>query len=693
VTTNGIVYEWVGQGGDYEPFRQLEGPQLRQIFSVNAQVKLLGNLTYYTEVGTSMQNENRFSTEEINRSAPMYVNRLRLGNLRYGDNLAISGYLSHEYKGKDFAFFDPVREVEFDRNWNIDSMERSFEQRIGGGLGLEYEQAGKLQYDINHIERTHQRGVRQQASMLIDGDRFPSIDMEGSYLISSNSLNNQTTDWVKLRGGASYAIPVKSVRLTPYYQFSVENKQELDTHTEAFLNGSIAFSEHEPGIRFVVSERLTVSGSVGERLDYGVLNGTLQKQYQTLSRNADLAYDFGNVWTNRTRVAHQIRTTQASFAEQSDERIQGLALRTDNNMSLFRNLVQGTLIYDVSTQSRSVLQESYLEVGPEFGQYVWRDLNNDGIKQFDEFFAETTPNEGQYIRQMLPTDELLPVIVMTGSTTLRVDPTRSVSRTGNSVLSRWILTNTAYETRFSISEQSRTKNQEDIYLLKPSAFLSDETTLSGRYSWLQRMDLLKGSRRYDLRVEHEINEHLSEFTAGSEYSKSVVSFADMSMFYSEARRIESRFGWRYMYNSSDQIVSRNYDIRGWFIQSGLDIQPNSGIQLDIKVRYSSLEDRSQLENVALKAYQIEQRGTMSVTKNLNIQYRIEYRNMNLTGVPSPLGEFEITEGAGRGNSWLWSGRMLWRSSTNVRTTLTYDGRTGVGIEPVHTIRIAASATF
>ncbi|HET8865713.1 MAG TPA: hypothetical protein VFM80_08430 [Gracilimonas sp.] len=57
-----------------------------------------------------------------------------------------------------------------------------------------------------------------------------------------------------------------------------------------------------------------------------------------------------------------------------------------------------------------MLQETYIEAGPEIGQYTWDVIKNDGVRQIDEFFLEVSLNEGAFIRQYLPADELLPVI-------------------------------------------------------------------------------------------------------------------------------------------------------------------------------------------------------------------------------------------------------------------------------------------
>ena len=44
-------------------------------------------------------------------------------------------------------------------------------------------------------------------------------------------------------------------------------------------------------------------------------------------------------------------------------------------------------------------------VGPELGQYVWIDDNQDLLQQITEFYPELSSNEGEYIKRLIPGDD------------------------------------------------------------------------------------------------------------------------------------------------------------------------------------------------------------------------------------------------------------------------------------------------
>ncbi|HBQ59206.1 MAG TPA: hypothetical protein DD671_06175, partial [Balneolaceae bacterium] len=99
-----------------------------------------------------------------------------------------------------------------------------------------------------------------------------------------------------------------------------------------------------------------------------------------------------------------------AFVSEGNQNRKGVLVRSVTNFVSENRLVEGEFFYEANTRRQALLQESYIEVGPEIGQYVWDDLNEDGVQQVDEFFQEVSSNEGTFIRQFLPSDDLLPAV-------------------------------------------------------------------------------------------------------------------------------------------------------------------------------------------------------------------------------------------------------------------------------------------
>ena len=142
-----------------------------------------------------------------------------------------------------------------------------------------------------------------------------------------------------------------------------------------------------------------------------------------------------------------------------------------------------------------MLQEAYIEVGPELGQYVWIDSNDDGVQQIDEFFPELSPNEGIFVRQYLPSDNLFPVIDLKARLRNELKPLKFL---GDNEPIDHFLSNIQLRSRFDISENSTTEELSDIYLLKLKKFRNDSTTLQGRLIWEKELDMFPEYKSMDV---------------------------------------------------------------------------------------------------------------------------------------------------------------------------------------------------
>ena len=67
--------------------------------------------------------------------------------------------------------------------------------------------------------------------------------------------------------------------------------------------------------------------------------------------------------------------------------------------------------------------------------------------------------------------------------------------------------------------------------------------------------------------------------------------------------------------------------------------------------------------------------------------------MQLNGDTNAVGNFELTEGAGRGGNVIWSLSSSYRVSNLIRLNLMYDGRTVEDRPTIHTAKLTLKATF
>lgn len=713
---NGIIYEWVGAGnGDYEPFRQLTGPTETNILAVRAKTSPFRNVRIYSEWGGSSTDPNRLSP--LTRQSRDYMSNsgITIDSLDvYFGMVEIAAI--YEYKGKDFRFFDRVRDAEFDRSWGLITGLQSgsqFTQRslttspaqqlfesdehLSSVRGrFRFLEGSSVEYSWQQLLRDDRTGRRQGFVLGIDEIGVPSIRFNWGGLDSKSDHYNLRHELIDMSGSIGYAFVHRDLIWTTGFRMDMDRSVEealIPVPDDDRIFPSYDHREWSPWIQ-VHSERLgQLQLSLAVRDEKESLQGTLSPAYSILTPSFQYVHQLGKDWSfqTQTRMAYQWSRPHNQFSEVTGAtEVKGASFRSSNEFVAARNFIRTGLLYDVSTESRPLMQETYLEVGPEFGQYVWIDINNDGIRQIEEFFPEQNPNEGTYIRQFIPGDEVLPVVSLRTRFTSRIDPRAlSIVRDGGSPF-MWLLGQLHYITTLDIREQSNTEDRLNIYLVRPGALMNDETTISGQVSWNQEIQLARRSRDWDIRVRRDQRSHTDRRFTGLEKGNILLRALQIEYNFDEAWTLSSSLRLLDKKLESEMAFGRNYDISGWEIEPGLRLLTSSGSLFNLTTLYGSRDETS---GAGIGLFKMSLDGSLLFKPGMQFLFRGEFRSMNLSGELPMSTIFELTDGAGGGRSTLWNAGFRIRNSDWVQSEIQYNGRTIRGRSPLQNIRITVTATF
>ncbi|MEN9839361.1 MAG: hypothetical protein RL177_840, partial [Bacteroidota bacterium] len=477
--SNAVVYRWVGPGqGDYEPFRTLIAPREQQLIGTRMALKLSETATFESEWMMSALDKNRLSGRDDGDNLDM---GWRAGLALTG---RLSGTLEHRTIGRNVVFFDRVRDVEFDRRWNLPQTASGQETLNDADLSFDVSRDTRIRAAGGRLTRGTFESVRAGFGLRSAEPGWPELTTDADW--TASDLGRYGT----FHGEARYRAP-----LTPVLRWDSELREaDLDTR----------YAELTPGVQLVSGRWLSAGLFRSARTDHQRGVGSYVRSAQATTWEAELSLD-PKRWV---RSENRIVLRNRSFATDPtsgvlDETSRGVAFRSETDLRSPGRRVELRLMHSVSTESRSLLDETYVDVGPELGQFVWLDLNNDGVKQVDEFFPETTPNEGLYVRQFRPTDEVIPMVSLDTRLQWAIDPQRFGAR---------------YTGSLDLREQNRTQSPSDILLFRPSAFLNDSTTVNGRVRLLQELDLFRNRADVSVRLTADVSRGLLRQFLGLERS-------------------------------------------------------------------------------------------------------------------------------------------------------------------------------
>ncbi len=652
--TNAAVYRWVGPGqGDHEPFRILTAPREHQILGTRMSFSLTENILWESEWMMSAVDKNRYSPLDDDDNLDMgWRTAMRLQG-------RLSGRLEHRKIGRNVVFFDRVRDVEFDRNWNLPLASAGEETLNDADLRYELSENSGLGISGGRLTRGSFESSRAAFRLRTAEPGLPEITTDADWSSSTLGLA------ARFNGEALFRAAI-----TPMFRWDSEWREAAE---------NLRYLEWMPGARIEPTKWLRAEVFRSFRTDDRRETDRYLRSAESTTWEGEFTLE-PPTWIrtqNRLILRHRKFATDPTSGV-LDETSRGVTVRSDTDLRSPGRRFELRLSHQVSTESRSLLDETYLEVGPELGQYVWLDLNNDGVKQLDEFFPETTPNEGWYIRQYRPSDEVFPIVSLETRLQWAVDPRLAGIR---------------YTGSLDLREQNRTSTPSDIYFLKVSAFQNDSTTINGRVRLYQEVDMFRNRADVSIRLSADLSQGKLRQFIGMESTRqhryAAVSEYRFERFALVGMELEQA-GRR---NESPEAPFRNLDIDGWMLAPYVRFWPVSDAQGHIRFSVQQKKDSAQPAAVELTAWRIRTETNARLFTSWNLFAGVEYRSIRLQGNPSPLSEFELTDGAGRGQSVYWTMTVNVATSESVRASFQYDGRTRQSGDPIQTLRMTMTAAF
>jgi hypothetical protein len=698
---NGILYEFVGEGrGEYSPRQPIPRPEKRQLLDLTAQVEPVVGVQMYGEWARSVIDENRFSPLDTQDDAGRgYLAGVRLQPVpvEWGATAlgTVSANIQRRRRGRTFEMFDQTRDIEFNRRWNLSRTGSAPSSELLSS-GDEVADQAELAWAFTRRSRatvgagrlafgTPFDAERLSAALQLEETGAPRVSAAFERVESTNRLD--ATEGVWTRHLHTVRQPLSDVE--PFVRFEREDRDQSQRSSGQASPGAFAFQEWTPGVR-LSGDRLSGLASVAYRTEDETLEGTTLRAATATTANAEVVLSPVAPYDLSVQSGYRVRRFTAPFQDAGRRDTESILMQVDAGAQPWRRAVDARLFYDARTEREPTLQEVYVRTGPELGQFVWLDANDDGIQQVDEFVPETTPNEGAYVQSFVPSDSLASVVSVDTRLRVRLDPGR-VWRRSTSRLKRWA---SRIETRSTIEvrEKSRSGALTRLYLLDPSALRQEGTTVDGTLRLQQEVDLFPQGRTAGLDLGWTQSQGLTERAAGQERQF-------LNAWQAEGR-LRPGTAWTVRLAGAvqrDRIASeafsdaRSFDIFAQQIRPELTYRPSQAWRVTGAATLAVKDDdaagrRAEVIRVPLEV-EWARAGTLRLTG------KGEVSDIRLDGEAVGLAQFELTDGRGPGRSYLWGASGQYQVSDNIRATFAYDGRAPADAPTIHTFRINVTAQF
>jgi len=678
--SNGIVYEYVGPGlGQYEPIRLLPAPTSQELIDIHARTASLAGIVIDAEWAVSRLDKNRLSSRD---SADDVGNAY--GITIESDPLSLLGSIHLKGRGEisrrnsSFVTFDRSRPIEFERDWNLSL--GTVDQTVAL-LPATSELFRSVEMSAQKTDSTHIRIAREDLRLgsLISATRSRlSLSVsEPGWPVASYKRSVVSSDDVRLQSSSDWTHQIARIetnfregRFLPFAEWESEDRsgQRFQEVHEP------SFNRIRTGMRFVgptFNSNLMV-----ERRREKSLNDFPSATIRTVQ--VGIGFPARSRFKGRVDVGYRNQTSDTAGASAASEDALLVSVEGEVSVSNFNRIFW---FYRAQSERSAALQEIFIRTGQERGQYVWIDRNHDEVRQLDEFIPETIPGEGEYVRTFFPTDSLEAVTAL--SLSLRFE--RRPNRKG-----KWYQRIGA-RTVLEVDEKSRDAKRSNLYFVRMSSFRRAGVTLTGKLRVSQTISFFPLSRTLDLDVNLRQVNTMTDLASGLQSSESQI----LSVRF--RRALGQRWNTRVEYlrsgeeSASTSFSSRSYKIITNQISPGVSLRVREPLQISATLHLSRKNDRTSDTSASLVRVPVD--GQYSSTSRMLIRGGLEFSHVSLDGISTGLQEYELTEGRGMGDSWLWHVSINARVTDIVTATIGYDGRAPAAGQTIHTGRVQISARF
>ncbi len=680
---NGRVYKWVApengiKQGDYEPISLLVTPKSKQNLLLKAEHSFVKGVKIYSDITYSYSDINTFSSKDrYDNNGFALVSGFSFGS----DSSQWFGRGEYQFVHKYFDSFEHFRTTEFDRDWNIESInERSNEHIAKLNTRWRTKKIGSIEYNGEVLLRPNiRKGIKNRV--------FADLNINKTFSKSDLSVINSETDSIKnrfikadIKTGYLIKNLLSGVKLQAEENRRILNDITLEPLSFRFYDIAL-FSETNE------SKLLKMKLLTGIRNDQNCYNNSFEdiSKAKYLQSECVLNISPTHNWEFMANLKSIEPHNSDYWSEIKPENT--LGGRITNRISLLKRAIALSNFYEIGSGLESKKEYAFMKTVPGEGTHIWRDLNGNGIKEISEFEPAPIAAEADYMRYFVPTGEYMNAYYCRYRGSININFGRWQQSERKLVR---LMSNLSNQTNIQVNHKTIDNN----FISYGNPFFvphSDSVLLSNQLSGRSVFSYGRLNRHWgvDYTIGQTKNRQMlaNGFETRTNDNQSVVmriNFLQWVTLFNEVEMIQSKF-------NSQAFAFKNYTIGTLSDEIRLEINPTVEIRFELKYKFAD------------KVNDLSQNSVESHNFNLSFQYsKVLLGSLNvsagyicnyLSGDIDDPTNFELLEGYQIGRNITWQIGSIVNISKHFQLTFQYHGRTSPVIKTIHMGSIMVKAFF
>jgi len=679
---NGRIFQWVSpQGGisqgNFQPTRQVPLPVAKQMMTFGIDYDFNGHESVRQELAISQQDKNLYSdVDDEDNQGLAWLGLISSSNRSLG-NYLFSSQVKWELDDVDFQPIDRYRPIEYNRDWDYTSTDdKAKEYILWFSTELYQDKYRQINYEMQRRER--QGAIDGWQHRVVLNQQMGSLRFASNHFLLANENGNLKSDWIRTSNDLSF----RKGKIVPGYKFSLD--QNTLSAGDSIRSSRMHFIAQEYYLTNADSSRTKFRLSYEQRQDQIPLAGELTDFTNADSYATSFSRAFGK---HQVGLVGTYRKVNDQLNNLTDE---WLNARVDWSGKFLNDNLSHRLTYQVGNVRELKREFIYIEVGGNQGTHAWRDENGDGIKDLNEFYEAVNPDEQQFVKIFIPTDDYITAFetryqhVIDGRF-----PGKWRNKGGMpTFLSKWTA-------QLSLNSHFKTTTTDAAKRLNPfSVNTRSDEVISATNRWRYATYYNRGRTGIGWDGSFSKSERKQLNSNGFELGERLDWTSTLRWRQDQEYTFQLNNEWGRQLNSSNFLENRNVNIYSYGIGPEVIWQPFNSLRLigGYEVRESknkAMADSDERSKVN------EWHGNLTWNKSGKgtLSADIRLLQIDFTGEENTYTAYQLLEALNPGQNATWRFNWLQTLGSGIQMTLQYNGRKSEGTAPVHTGTVVMTAYF
>jgi hypothetical protein len=687
-SVNGRVYSWVAPvngipQGSYEPVVTIVSPKQRQMATLAVEHKFNENSKLFIEGAISNDNKNLFSSKDKKDDQGGALKTKYHFSIPITSNNTdwkITGEQTYSLISKNFQAIERFRSVEFERNWNTEVNNIGQDEHwVSLLLELKKETTVKTKINSSYIDRsTLYKAFKNDLGINYNLWKGASLTGDGSLLKATGLVTS--SEFIKHNVSLEQLIGPISLKVWQQQ----ENKLTKLVNSDSLIisNTNDNFNLLGAKIGSKTKHNAQFGTEFVHRFDY--LPSGNRMKLATTADDYGLSFQHNNKKkTSLLKLKSTLRQLHIQDTTLSSKIAENTILnRVEYNIKLFKGMISSKTFFEIGTGNELKREYTYIEVTPGQGIYVWKDYNEDGIQQLNEFEIPKTTDPPNYLRVFLPSTQFVKTYTNQLTQSLYLTPSKYFKRTSNF---KKILTRFSNQAYGRLNQKNR-KSDGDIVTIPFSGSINDTSLISINSSFRNTVYFNRSNPIFGLNYSVRDNRNKNLLLHGYDARKLFIQSINIRFNFLKVITLQINTEQQEKTRSSEIFSDDDFQVFSNILEPTIHFQKNSKFRFTVLGAY---KDKRNLEGSTGEASIYQKLGwaiNYAIPGKGRLNVGFDYINTTYNGEEtgsSPL-QFEMLEGLQIGTNFTWTVRFQQSFKNNLQANITYDGRSSPGFKVVHT---------